>query len=46
MLIEVMMKSLQSLHRDQLALNHGDAGAALGAVARVIMNLDEFITRD
>ena len=40
------MKSLQSLHRDQLALNHGDAGAALGAVARVIMNLDEFITRD
>ena len=40
------LASLRRLYQDQLDLYHGDATAALAAVARVIMNLDEFITRE
>jgi hypothetical protein len=40
------MQALQSLYDDQLALAGGDAKRATVAVTRVIMNLDEFITRE
>jgi hypothetical protein len=37
---------MRSLYDDQLGLTGGDPRAAMVAVARVIMNLDEFITRE
>lgn len=40
------LKTMQSLYADQLKLTEGDAKKAMVAVARVIMNLDEFITRE
>jgi len=40
------LKALISLYDDQLALAQGDNRAAMVATARVIMNLDEFITRE
>ncbi len=40
------MLALRSLHEDQLKLTGGDAKTAMVAVVRVIMNLDEFITRE
>jgi hypothetical protein len=38
--------TLRSLYDDQLELARGDPALAMVAVARVIMNLDEFITRE
>jgi hypothetical protein len=43
---DVEFQTLRTLHADQLKLTNGDAKAAMVAVARVIMNLDEFITRE
>lgn len=40
------LRALRSLYNDQLQLTGGDATLAMVAVARVIMNLDEFITRE
>jgi hypothetical protein len=40
------LQALQSLYSDQLKLTSGDPKTAMVAVARVIMNLDEFITRE
>ena len=40
------LRTLQALYDDQLAFAGGDATLAMVAVARVIMNLDEFITRE
>jgi len=40
------LKALRSLYDDQLELTGGDTRLATVAVARVIMNLDEFITRE
>jgi len=40
------LRSLRSLYNDQLDLTQGDVTLAMVAVARVIMNLDEFITRE
>jgi hypothetical protein len=37
---------LTGVFEDQLALGHGDRGAAITAFTRVVMNLDEFITRE
>ena len=40
------LRSLRSLYDDQLALTNGNQTLAMVAVARVITNLDEFITRE
>jgi len=40
------LEALRSLYQDQLQLTNGDGTLAMIAVARVIMNLDEFITRE
>jgi hypothetical protein len=40
------LRSLCALYDDQLTLAGGDRTLAMVAVARVIMNLDEFITRE
>ncbi len=40
------MQALRTLYDDQLALAEGDPKRAMVAVTRVIMNLDEFITRE
>jgi hypothetical protein len=40
------LQAMRSLYDDQLVLTGGDPKAAMVAVARVIMNLDEFITRE
>ncbi len=40
------LQALRQLYDDQLTLTNGDAKLALVAVVRVIMNLDEFITRE
>lgn len=40
------LHSLRTLYHDQLDLAAGDPSLAMVAVARVIMNLDEFITRE
>ncbi|MSU66662.1 MAG: DUF1553 domain-containing protein [Opitutus sp.] len=40
------LEAMRSLYEDELKLTKGDAPAAMVAVARVIMNLDEFITRE
>ncbi|MES2692930.1 MAG: DUF1549 and DUF1553 domain-containing protein, partial [Verrucomicrobiota bacterium] len=43
---EAELNALRTLHEDQLKLTNGDPKAAMVAAARVIMNLDEFITRE
>ena len=40
------LRALRSLYNDQLKLTGGDNTLAMVAVTRVIMNLDEFITRE
>ena len=40
------LEALTGLYRDQLKLTQGDAKVAMTTVARVMMNLDEFITRE
>ena len=40
------LQALRSHHDDQLRLAGGDPRLALVATARLIMNLDEFITRE
>jgi hypothetical protein len=40
------LKALRELYDDQVKLTGGDLKLAMVAVARVIMNLDEFITRE
>ena len=40
------LRTLTKLYDDQLELAAGDAKLAMVATARVIMNLDEFITRE
>jgi len=39
-------KAMRSIYDDQLKLSGGDGALAMVAVARVLMNLDEFITRE
>jgi hypothetical protein len=39
-------QALHAAYDDQLKLTGGDAGLAMITVARIIMNLDEFITRE
>ena len=39
-------QALHAAYDDQLKLTGGDAGLAMVTVARIIMNLDEFITRE
>jgi mono/diheme cytochrome c family protein len=40
------LRALTTLYADQLKLTQGDAKVAMTTVARVMMNLDEFITRE
>jgi hypothetical protein len=40
------LQALTTLYADQLKLTQGDAKVAMTTVARVMMNLDEFITRE
>lgn len=40
------LEALRRAYEDQLHLARGDSGLAMVATARIIMNLDEFITRE